>query len=53
MSVLDRVGVKTVRQALRRRRVILVDEIGKMELLNPAFRTVLDEARVRFRWSEC
>ena len=44
VSVLDRIGVKTIRQALRRRRVILVDEIGKMELLSSAFRTVLDEA---------
>ena len=43
VSVLDHIGLKTVRQASRRQQVILVDEIGKMELLSAAFRTVLDE----------
>jgi nucleoside-triphosphatase len=43
-SVLDRIGVQAIRQALRYRRVILVDEIGRMELFSDAFRAVMDDA---------
>ena len=42
-SVLERLGLSAVRQAAGRRQVVLVDEIGKMELLSPAFCRVLDE----------
>lgn len=44
VAVLDRIGVQSIRQALRHRRVILVDEIGKMELFSHAFRAAMDQA---------
>jgi nucleoside-triphosphatase len=44
LDVLDRIGVQALRQGVKRRRVILVDEIGKMELASDAFRTAMEEA---------
>ncbi len=35
---LDRVGVSALRQALKESDLIVIDEIGKMELLSPQFR---------------
>jgi nucleoside-triphosphatase len=41
---LEAVGVEAVRRALNRRQVILIDEIGKMELKSPAFKAIILEA---------
>jgi len=42
MKVLETVGVAALRAALQAGQIVVVDEIGKMELLSPAFRdTVL------------
>jgi nucleoside-triphosphatase len=41
---LDRVAVPAMRQAIRECDIVVVDEIGKMELLSPAFREILLEA---------
>jgi nucleoside-triphosphatase len=38
LEALDRVGVGALRQALQEREVVVVDEIGKMELLSTSFR---------------
>ena len=43
-DVLDRVGVATLRQALKESDLIVIDEIGKMELLSPRFKGVVTEA---------
>lgn len=43
VAALDRVAVPAMRQAMRECDVVVVDEIGKMELLSPAFRDVLLE----------
>lgn len=37
-------GVSAIQQALRERNVILIDEIGKMELLSPQFREAVWQA---------
>lgn len=37
-SSLDRVGVSALRQALKESDLIVIDEIGKMELLSPQFK---------------
>jgi nucleoside-triphosphatase len=43
VATLDRVAVPAMRQAMRECDVVVVDEIGKMELLSSAFRdTLLD-----------
>ena len=39
----ERVGVKALREALRRRGAVIVDEIGKMELCSMAFRETVME----------
>jgi nucleoside-triphosphatase len=44
VASLDRVAVPAMRRAIRECDIVLVDEIGKMELLSPAFREVLLEA---------
>ena len=44
VASLDRVAVPAIRQAIRECDIVVVDEIGKMELLSPAFRDVLLEA---------
>ena len=41
---LDRVGVSALRQALKESSLIVIDEIGKMELLSPRFREAVTQA---------
>jgi len=41
---LDRVGVSALRQALKESDLIVIDEIGKMELLSPRFRETVTQA---------
>ena len=41
---LEAVGVGAVRRALSRRQVVIIDEIGKMELISPAFKAIILEA---------
>ena len=41
---LNRVGVSALRQALKETDLIVVDEIGKMELLSPQFREAVTQA---------
>jgi nucleoside-triphosphatase len=43
VGVLDRIGVEALIRASRQKEVILVDEIGKMELYSARFREVLEE----------
>ncbi|MDQ7849189.1 MAG: NTPase [Armatimonadota bacterium] len=43
LSALEEIGVAALRRAARRGQVVLVDEIGKMELLSPGFRAALEE----------
>lgn len=43
-DALDRVGVSALHQALNRSDLIVIDEIGKMELLSPRFREVVTQA---------
>ncbi len=42
VAVLDRLGVAAIRRAMAEKEIVLVDEIGKMELLSPAFREALE-----------
>jgi nucleoside-triphosphatase len=44
LSVLDNIGVESVRRAIRNRQLIVIDEIGPMELRSAAFRQVVLEA---------
>jgi nucleoside-triphosphatase len=44
IDTLDSVGVAALRRALQQDDLIVVDEIGKMELLSPGFRDVVKEA---------
>jgi len=44
IDALDRVGVSALRQALEENDLIVIDEIGKMELLSPQFREVVMQA---------
>ena len=41
---LNRVGVSALRQALKESDLIVIDEIGKMELLSPQFRETVTQA---------
>jgi nucleoside-triphosphatase len=41
---LEAVGVGAVRRALDRSQVVVIDEIGKMELISPAFKAIILEA---------
>ncbi|MCK5181017.1 MAG: NTPase [Dehalococcoidia bacterium] len=41
---LDRVGVSTLRQALKESDLIVIDEIGRMELLSPQFKEAVTQA---------
>lgn len=41
---LERLGVAAIREAIATREVVLVDEIGKMELFSPAFREAMEAA---------
>ena len=44
LSVLETVGVEAVREAVRRRRLVIIDEIGPMEIRSPIFRDAINEA---------
>jgi nucleoside-triphosphatase len=44
IGALDRVGVSALRRALTEDDLVVVDEIGKMELLSPGFREVVTQA---------
>jgi nucleoside-triphosphatase len=44
LDALDRVGVPAIREAVRRGRLVVIDEIGKMELAGAAFRQAVEEA---------
>jgi nucleoside-triphosphatase len=41
---LNNIGVSAIRQALEERDLIVIDEIGKMELLSPQFREAVSQA---------
>lgn len=43
LAVLERVGVTALQQAAAAGQIVIVDEIGKMELLSPRFRQALME----------
>ena len=43
-GALDRVGVSALRQALQETDLIVIDEIGKMELLSPQFKETVTQA---------
>jgi nucleoside-triphosphatase len=43
-DALDRVGVAALRQALKESDLIVIDEIGKMELLSPQFKEAVTQA---------
>jgi len=42
--VLETVGVEAVREAVRRRRLVVIDEIGPMEIRSAIFRDAVNEA---------
>ena len=44
LSALDRIGVRAVRQAIRSRRLVVVDEIGPMEIRSAIFRDAVKAA---------
>ncbi|MFQ5829510.1 MAG: NTPase [Candidatus Methylomirabilia bacterium] len=44
LDALDHLGVPAIRGAVRSRRLVVIDEIGKMEMAAPAFREAVDEA---------
>ena len=44
LSALERIGVGTVRQAIQVRRLVVIDEIGPMEIRSPIFREAVTEA---------
>jgi nucleoside-triphosphatase len=41
---LNRIGVKEIEMCLMEKKVIIIDEIGKMELLSPQFQSVVEKA---------
>jgi nucleoside-triphosphatase len=41
INALDRVGVAAMQRAMQQKKIVVVDEIGKMELLSSAFRDTL------------
>jgi nucleoside-triphosphatase THEP1 len=43
-DALDRVGVAALRQALEESDLVVIDEIGKMELLSPQFKEAVMQA---------
>jgi len=43
IAAMERTGVHALRQASGRDGVIIIDEIGKMELLSPAFKEIISE----------
>src|SRR6266581_4562547 len=44
LSVLEAVGVKAIRQAVQAQRLVVIDEIGPMEIRSPIFRDAVNEA---------
>lgn len=44
LAGIDGVAVPAIRRAVQRRRLVVVDEIGKMELFSPSFRQAVLEA---------
>ncbi len=44
LSALERIGVGAARQAIQARRLVVIDEIGPMEIRSPVFREVVNEA---------
>jgi nucleoside-triphosphatase len=44
LSALDRIGVRAVRQAVRARRLVVIDEIGPMEIRSAIFRDAVNVA---------
>jgi len=44
IDALERVGVSALRQTLKETDLIVIDEIGKMELLSPRFQEVMTQA---------
>ena len=44
LGVLESIGVAAVRKALENRRIVILDEIGSMEILSEPFRTAVLEA---------
>ncbi len=44
VAALDRVGVPAIRAAVAAGRLVVIDEIGKMEMASPAFRAAVDAA---------
>jgi nucleoside-triphosphatase len=44
IGALEGIGVFALRQALTESDLVVIDEIGKMELLSPAFREVVTQA---------
>lgn len=44
MHVLETLGVGALQQALKTKKVVVIDEIGKMELLSPLFRETVMQA---------
>jgi len=44
LETLDRLGVPAIREATRARRLVVIDEIGKMEMASAAFRQAVEEA---------
>jgi nucleoside-triphosphatase len=44
LSVLENVGAEAVRRALRARRLVVIDEIGPMEIRSRTFREAVNEA---------
>ncbi len=41
---LNRIGVKEIQMCLMEKKIIVIDEIGKMELLSPQFQAVVEKA---------
>jgi nucleoside-triphosphatase len=44
LSALERIGVGAVRQAIQARHLVVIDEIGPMEIRSPMFREIVNEA---------
>ncbi len=49
VAALERAGVKALRKAIEEKRLVVVDEIGKMELFSTAFREAVAQALERGR----